>query len=209
MAHIWVGNPTITSSNNGLSPGRRQAIIWTNAGVLLIGPSGTKLSALELLQSFAKPWYRYLQHPPRCSTADMRRPNSAIIIVADVLAPDSHQVINNNHAESVVTTGSHGSSVHGMQHSCHTTPIKQTTYMIKGGHGVNKLGFLVTGWFIFSRRYRSMVPYKNTRRRKCLSQSKWRVQIGAKPSATTTAIQRNHNESILERVQLFGEWRTS
>ena len=105
--------------------------------------------ALELLQSCAKPWYRYLQHPPRYSTADMRRLNSAIIIVADVLAPDSHQVINNNHADSVVTTGSHGSSVHGMQHSCHTTPIKQTTYMIKGGHGVNKLlvSWLLAGSF--------------------------------------------------------------
>ena len=25
-------------SDNGLSPGQRQAIIWTNAGILLIGP---------------------------------------------------------------------------------------------------------------------------------------------------------------------------
>ena len=29
---------TITGSDNGLSPGRRQAIIWTNDGILLIGP---------------------------------------------------------------------------------------------------------------------------------------------------------------------------
>ena len=29
----WVNN----GSDNGLSPGRRQAIIWTNAGILLIG----------------------------------------------------------------------------------------------------------------------------------------------------------------------------
>ena len=28
---------TIIGSDNGLSPGRRQAIIWTNAGILLIG----------------------------------------------------------------------------------------------------------------------------------------------------------------------------
>ena len=28
----------------GLSPGRRQAIIWTNAGILLIGPLGTNFS---------------------------------------------------------------------------------------------------------------------------------------------------------------------
>ena len=33
-----VGNLAIIGSDNGLSPGRRQAIIWTNAGTLLIGP---------------------------------------------------------------------------------------------------------------------------------------------------------------------------
>ena len=31
-------------SDNSLSPGRRQAIIWTNAGILLIGPWGTNFS---------------------------------------------------------------------------------------------------------------------------------------------------------------------
>ena len=30
MTHICVGNPTIVGSANGLSPGRHQAIIWTN-----------------------------------------------------------------------------------------------------------------------------------------------------------------------------------
>ena len=29
---------TILGSDNGLSPERRQAIIWTNAGILLIEP---------------------------------------------------------------------------------------------------------------------------------------------------------------------------
>ena len=33
---------TIIGSDNGLSPGRRQPIIWTNDGIILIGPSGTK-----------------------------------------------------------------------------------------------------------------------------------------------------------------------
>ena len=41
VTHICVGNLTIIGSDNGLSPGRRQAIIWTNAGILLIGPLGT------------------------------------------------------------------------------------------------------------------------------------------------------------------------
>ena len=40
--HICVSKITIIGSDNGLSPGRRQAIIWTNPGILLIGPCGTK-----------------------------------------------------------------------------------------------------------------------------------------------------------------------
>ena len=46
LTHICVGNLTIISSNNGLSHRRHQAIIWTNAGILLIGPLGTKFSAI-------------------------------------------------------------------------------------------------------------------------------------------------------------------
>ena len=39
--HICVGKLSIIASDNGLSPGRRQANIWTNAGLLLIGTLGT------------------------------------------------------------------------------------------------------------------------------------------------------------------------
>ena len=42
--HICVGNLTIISTDVGLSPGRRQAIIWTNTGLLLIGPLWTYFS---------------------------------------------------------------------------------------------------------------------------------------------------------------------
>ena len=37
---------TTIASDNVLSPGRRQAIIWTNAGMLLIGPLGTNFSEI-------------------------------------------------------------------------------------------------------------------------------------------------------------------
>ena len=37
VTHICISKLTIIGSDNGLSPGRRQAIIWTNAGILLIG----------------------------------------------------------------------------------------------------------------------------------------------------------------------------
>ena len=44
VTHMCGGNLTIIGPDNGLSPGRRQAIIWTNDGILLIGPLGTNFS---------------------------------------------------------------------------------------------------------------------------------------------------------------------
>ena len=38
MTHIYVSDLTIIGSDNGLSPGRFQSIIWTNDGTSLIGP---------------------------------------------------------------------------------------------------------------------------------------------------------------------------
>ena len=52
--HICVGKLTTIGSDNGLSPGRRQAIIWTNAGILLIGPLGTNVSEILIgIQTFS------------------------------------------------------------------------------------------------------------------------------------------------------------
>ena len=46
MTHVCVSKLTIIGSDNALSPGRRQAIIWTNTGILLIGPLGTNFSEI-------------------------------------------------------------------------------------------------------------------------------------------------------------------
>ena len=46
LTHICVSNLTIIGSDNGLSPGWRQAIIWTNDGQLLIGPLRTNFSEI-------------------------------------------------------------------------------------------------------------------------------------------------------------------
>ena len=52
--HICVGNLTIIVSDNGLSPDRRQAIIWTNATILLIWSLGTNLSEILIgIQTFS------------------------------------------------------------------------------------------------------------------------------------------------------------
>ena len=43
VTHICVSILTIIGSDNGLSPGRRQAIIWTNAKILLYWTLRNKL----------------------------------------------------------------------------------------------------------------------------------------------------------------------
>ena len=43
LGYICIYKLTIIAPDNGLSPGRRPAIIWTNAGILLIWPLGNKL----------------------------------------------------------------------------------------------------------------------------------------------------------------------
>ena len=51
VIRIYVGNLTNIGSDNGLSPGRRQAIIWSrdssNAGILLMGLIGTNFSEVS------------------------------------------------------------------------------------------------------------------------------------------------------------------
>ena len=46
VTHICVSKLTIIGSDNGLAPGRRQAIILTNAGIILIEPLGTNFSEI-------------------------------------------------------------------------------------------------------------------------------------------------------------------
>ena len=56
VTHVCICNRTIIGSNNGLSPGRRQAIIWTNAGIMLTGPLGRNFSEIliKILTFFLK-----------------------------------------------------------------------------------------------------------------------------------------------------------
>ena len=54
VTQICVGKLTIIGSDNGLLPEWRQAIIGTNAGILLIGPSGTNFSEILVeIQTFS------------------------------------------------------------------------------------------------------------------------------------------------------------
>ena len=54
VTHKCVSKLIIIGSDNGLSPGRRQAIIWTNAGISLIGPLATNfIETLIGIQTFS------------------------------------------------------------------------------------------------------------------------------------------------------------
>ena len=54
VTHLCVSKLTSIASDNGLSPGRRQAIIWSNAGILLIGHLGTNFIEILIgIQTFS------------------------------------------------------------------------------------------------------------------------------------------------------------
>ena len=63
MTLICVGGLTIIGSDNDLSPGRRQAVIRTNAEILLIGHLGTIFSEIliEILTFFT-----FVKWQPHC-----------------------------------------------------------------------------------------------------------------------------------------------
>ena len=54
VTHICVSKLNTIASDNGLLPDRRQAIIWINAKILLIGPLGTNFSDILIgIQTFS------------------------------------------------------------------------------------------------------------------------------------------------------------
>ena len=68
MTHICVSKLTIIGSDNGLSPDRRQAIIWTNAGLLLIGP--LEINVSEILIKILT--FSFMKMPLKVSSAKQR-----------------------------------------------------------------------------------------------------------------------------------------
>ena len=78
LMHIYISKLTIIGLDNGLPPGWRQAITWTNAGILLIGPLGTNFSEILIkihtfsfkkmpLKKLCAKWWRFSQ--PQCVKA--------------------------------------------------------------------------------------------------------------------------------------------
>ena len=78
MPHISVSDLTIIDSDNGLSPGRLQAIIRTNAGILLIRPLGTNFCEIWIeiiLFSFKKMRFKasFANRRPFCLGLNVKR----------------------------------------------------------------------------------------------------------------------------------------
>ena len=96
VTHICVSKLTIIGSDNGLSPDRRQAIIWTNAGLLFIGPLGTNSEILiEILTSSFK--NMHLKVP----SAKRRIFCLGLSVLIKILLPRSNSVTTEYHAWTV------------------------------------------------------------------------------------------------------------
>ena len=83
MTFICVGKLIIIGSDNGLSPGRRQAIIWTNAGILLIEHLGTNFSEILIAIEMFSLQKMHLKMSSVKWRPFLSRPQWVNIIVAD------------------------------------------------------------------------------------------------------------------------------
>ena len=94
MTHICVSNLTVTGLDDGLSPGRCQAIIWTNDGILLFRPSGTNFSE-NLIEILTCVWKCRLKNGDHFVSASMclkciwkQRLKSSIIMIMNKIHID-------------------------------------------------------------------------------------------------------------------------
>ena len=72
VTHICIGNIIIIGCDNGLSPGGRQAIMWTNDGILLIGTLGINFSEIRIgILTFSFVWKCRLRNGGHFISASM------------------------------------------------------------------------------------------------------------------------------------------
>ena len=107
VTHICVGKLSNIGSDNGLSPGRRQAIIWTNACILLIRPLGTNFSEIlvEILAfSFMKMRFKVssAKWRPFCLGLNLltyfsARASVATMLISYAMSPRGDNIIWGSH----------------------------------------------------------------------------------------------------------------
>ena len=67
MTHIGISKLTIIGLDNGLSPGRREVIIWTNTVILFIRPRGTNFNKIAIeIQMFSLKKMRFKMSSAKC-----------------------------------------------------------------------------------------------------------------------------------------------
>ena len=95
VTQIYVGKLTIIGSDNSLSPGRRQAIIWTNARILLIGPLGRNFSGVLIwIQTFSLKKIRLKMSSAKC--CPFRFGPNVSTKTSDHISSPSNTCINQN-----------------------------------------------------------------------------------------------------------------
>ena len=107
VTHICVSKLTIIGSDNGLSPGRRQAIICTNAGILFIRPLGTNFNEMliEILTfSFMKMRLKVssAKWRPFClglNVLTLHHESPPAGITVGIVTPIGHLLVRASHAQ--------------------------------------------------------------------------------------------------------------
>ena len=94
VTHICVSKLTIIVSDNGLSPGRRQDIIWPNTGILLIWTSGTNFS--EILNEIRT--FSFKKMHLKMSSGKWR-PSCLSLNVLTIASDDQRCFIKQNHLD--------------------------------------------------------------------------------------------------------------
>ena len=108
VTHVHVSKLTITGPDNGLSPGRRQAIISTNDVILLIWALGTNFTETLMethIFSFKKmPLKMYVKCPSFCLSLNVLT-TQCVISVLTVLKHSTLSYLQNTRTTPVHTWG--------------------------------------------------------------------------------------------------------
>ena len=102
VTHICVVKLTIIDSDNGLSPGRRQAIVWTNAVILSIGPLGTNFS--EILNKIIIFSFKKMRSKV---SSGKRRPSCLGLNVIDIIKGQSAMTRWCHHTELALSSNNY------------------------------------------------------------------------------------------------------
>ena len=140
MTHICVSKLSIIGSDNGLSPDRRQAIIWTNAGIFLIG---------NLKQTSMKFYSKFMHFHSRISLCKCRLENGGHLVSASMCQPfrDKSQTVTEE------TLGHHDTS------RCHVITFRFRMPFKMNGDVLSNLSKFLTRCRLMGRRLYMPVPF--------------------------------------------------